>query len=314
MSTLSLEQIFFEALEDEAQASCEVIRAELGERLARLVEQGDEAWPTFRVEPRAFALELADRYVRFPPKASALDWFEHVQAVDLYLAIACGNGDHHALVAFDEAYGKDIKKMVGRYQGADLPPEDLEQSLKERLFVATDRRAPKILDYSGQGFLQNWLKVTGTRLFIDLLRGQSSRNEYEIAMPRDEEQRVLDLPSPDQDPELDFLKREYREHFRQAFFAAAQALSSHERNLLRQYIVAGLTVEQLGKLYGVHTATAARRVQRAREALVEGTRLELISRLQVSQAELESIMRLIQSRLEISMARMLRTATHASIC
>jgi RNA polymerase sigma-70 factor (ECF subfamily) len=203
--------------------------------------------------------------------------------------------------------------LVGRYQGPELPAEDLLQNLREKLFVATDTRAPKLLDYSGQGHLQNWVRVTGTRLFIDLLRAQAGRNAHEVAMPRDDEQRVLDMPSPDQDPELEFLKREYRERFRDSFFASAQSLSSHERNLLRQHIVAGLTVEQLGKLYGVHTATAARRVQRAREALVEGTRTHLIASLKLEPNELDSLMRLIRSRLDLSMGRILRTATSTSM-
>jgi RNA polymerase sigma-70 factor (ECF subfamily) len=306
--TQELEQAFLDALDDEARVGA-AATADLASQLAALCAAGAAAWPALPLAPAAFARELADRYNRFPPRRDAQDWLDHVMPGDLHLAICAAAGSDAAILAFERLYAQDLDRLVARYQGPELPGEDLLQSLREKLFVATDTRAPKLLDYSGQGHLQNWLRVTGTRLFIDLLRGQSGRNAHEVAMPRDEEQRILDMPSPDQDPELEFLKREYRERFRDAFFASAQSLSSHERNLLRQHIVAGLTVEQLGKLYGVHTATAARRVQRAREALVDGTRQNLIAMLKLEPGELDSLMRLIRSRIDLSMGRILRTAT-----
>jgi RNA polymerase sigma-70 factor (ECF subfamily) len=305
-----LAQHFIEALDEEHHAALRAVEG-LSKQLTQLAQAGQAAWPALPLEPRLFVRELADRYNRFPPKRGAKDWLDHVMPGDLHLAICCVAGQEAAILAFERLYTQDLDRLVSRYQGPELPAEDLLQSLREKLFVSTDTRAPKLLDYSGQGHLQNWLRVTGTRLFIDLLRSQAGRNNHEVAMPRDQEQRILEMPSPDQDPELEFLKREYREHFRDAFFAAAQSLSSHERNLLRQHIVAGLTVEQLGKLYGVHTATAARRVQRAREALVEATRTNLITALQLTPDELDSIMRLIRSRLDLSMGRILRTATNS---
>ena len=46
---------------------------------------------------------------------------------------------------------------------------------------------------------------------------------------------------------------------------------------------------------------------------MEGTRKNLIATLQLDPGELDSLMRLIRSRLDLSMGRMLRTATTSSM-
>lgn len=59
-------------------------------------------------------------------------------------------------------------------------------------------------------------------------------------------------------------------------------------------------------LHGVHRATAARWVDAARETVLAGTQRELIRRLRISRSELASVIRLIQSQLELSLLRVLR--------
>jgi RNA polymerase sigma-70 factor (ECF subfamily) len=55
----------------------------------------------------------------------------------------------------------------------------------------------------------------------------------------------------------------------------------------------------------VHRATAARRVERARELLCDGTRAELAARIGLKGAELDSVMRLVRSNVDLSIARVL---------
>ncbi len=55
----------------------------------------------------------------------------------------------------------------------------------------------------------------------------------------------------------------------------------------------------------MHHATVARWIANARGLLLEGTRKVLSERLRVSGQELDSIMGLIESRLEVSIARVL---------
>src|SRR5207244_2979359 len=109
------------------------------------------------------------------------------------------------------------------------------------------------------------------------------------------------LPEPGADPELALLKRQHVAHFKAAFAEAVAALGSSDRVVLRQHLVERLTIDQIGALYHLHRATAARRLARAREALLAATRVALARRLGLPPAELENLLELMASRLEASM-------------
>ncbi len=55
----------------------------------------------------------------------------------------------------------------------------------------------------------------------------------------------------------------------------------------------------------MHRATAARWLQAARAAVLDGTQGELIRRLRLSRTELANVMRLIESQLDVSLPRLL---------
>ena len=95
------------------------------------------------------------------------------------------------------------------------------------------------------------------------------------------------------------LKREHAGHFKAAFAEAVGAL-------LKQHLLERLSIDQLGALYRLHRATAARRVARARDALLEGTRAALARRLGLRAENLAGVLDLLASRLEVSMERLLR--------
>ncbi len=291
-----------EELKPEAQAT-----EDLQHRLEQMLQQAQEKWPALAVPEPHFITALAERWNTTARRQSLERWLDYVQPADFRLALACGLGLPGGIEAFEKAYKSDIDRLLRRYEGPTLPAEDLLQSLREKLFVSTPTRAAKIHSYSGQGYLQNWLRVTGTRTFIDMLRSTSKRQEKELQPIGDTP--FLNVPDDLQDMELDFLKREYRGKFKEAFAAAAQSLTSHQRNLLRQHRVFKRTVEQLGKLYSVHPSTASRRVSKAREALLMATRQEFMNRLKLQQQEFDSIMDMIRSRLDLSMTRLLQSAT-----
>jgi RNA polymerase sigma-70 factor (ECF subfamily) len=113
------------------------------------------------------------------------------------------------------------------------------------------------------------------------------------------------LPEPGADPELQLLKRQHLAHFKAAFAEAVGTLDSSDRVVLRQHFVERLTIDQIGAVYHLHRATAARRLARAREALLAATRAALARRLGLAPVELESVLELIASRMEASVERLL---------
>ena len=88
---------------------------------------------------------------------------------------------------------------------------------------------------------------------------------------------------------------------KRAFDVALRSLPAREQTLLRQHVIDGLTIDQLGALYHVHRATAARSLERARQAILAATREQMMGKLRVRSSELDSILRLIRSKLEVSL-------------
>ena len=77
--------------------------------------------------------------------------------------------------------------------------------------------------------------------------------------------------------------------------------------MLRAHFVHGLNIDEIAAAHGVHRATAARRLAKAREDLLRDTRRILLARLSLSRDELASVMRLIESKLHVSVERLLQT-------
>jgi hypothetical protein len=65
-------------------------------------------------------------------------------------------------------------------------------------------------------------------------------------------------------------------------------------------------------MYRVHRATVARWLARGRDRLMRETRAALLSRLRLPGDEIDSILRLIGSRVDISIATALDQASHRS--
>jgi RNA polymerase sigma-70 factor (ECF subfamily) len=256
-----------------------------------VLETARSAWPDVHVPPAEFR-----DYVLARTAGDALPSPETAAA--LYLACGCVRGDPAALRAFDRSYLSEIPASIRRMR---LPPDqvdELVQGMRQHLLVGRDGAPPKIADYSGHGDLRGWLRVTATRNAIRAARKQSPAS-------LDDVDSALEARSADDDPELSYMKALYRDAFRTAFHAALESLEPREKNLLRQHFVDGLTVDDVGRMYGVHRATAARWIVKARDDLLDRTRTAFAERAGVGARECNSVLRLVQSRLDVTLRRLL---------
>jgi RNA polymerase sigma-70 factor (ECF subfamily) len=90
-----------------------------------------------------------------------------------------------------------------------------------------------------------------------------------------------------------------------AIRAALEALEDRPRSLLRWSLVKGWSIDRIAELYEVHRATAARWLSAARDALGEQIRKEVAARLSIPLDEVDSIVRLVQSQIDVSLLRIL---------
>ncbi|MFP2932430.1 sigma factor-like helix-turn-helix DNA-binding protein [Pyxidicoccus sp. 3LG] len=83
------------------------------------------------------------------------------------------------------------------------------------------------------------------------------------------------------------------------------AMPERERALLRLHHLHGFTMDRLATLYGESRSSLQRQVAHARERLLKLTRTALAGRLRLEAPELESLLGLVRSRLDLSLNRLL---------
>lgn len=268
-----------------------------GSSLDELLAQAALAWPRLAVPPTAFRAYLAER---LPPDRPLEDAAPSLPLADLHLACACARSEPGALEAFDAAYRDEIDRAFARVRPAGLTVDDARQVVRQKLFVGAGGRGPRIRDYAGRGALRAWVRMTAIRTLIDLAREHGDRAHD---VPLDD---VLAVEGSVGDtPDRALLVGQCRSELRPAFEEAVAELTPRQRNLLRQHFLHALTIDQLAGLYGAHRSTCARWLDAARNQLVHGTRRHLAARLGVPPGELDEIMQLVASRLDITFRRVL---------
>jgi RNA polymerase sigma-70 factor, ECF subfamily len=260
-----------------------------------LVALAQQAYPSFEVDPDAFVRHLRAAVER-AREANADTAGDDVHVADLYLGFACLQGDRRALVRLNEVLGEAAEPALGTMGLDRAAREEVLQRTRQRLLVA-EEGAPKLASYGGRGALKPWLRACVVRVALNL----SERRRAEVT----NDEAWLNWPSPDDDPELALLRRSCAEAFRRAASEALEALPAADRLLLRQHYLDGLSAEQLGELHHVHFVTIYRRLERTRRDLLAATRQRLGQRVPLQGRELDSLVHLLGSQLEVSIRRLL---------
>lgn len=283
----------------------EPVRDQLAADEARVVtslvaqwEAARAAWPASKIAPARFAHELARRIAAGADGKVTAAALEAIHGGDVYLAIACCDGDATAITQLDDLVGRELRHAASRLRASPDQAAEVHAELRRILLVDDLDRGAALRDYAGRGDLRGYLRVSATRALIRSI----NRGRREIAVDDGE---VFDRMLPHDDPELAILRAQYRETVDAALRAALTRLDSRARALLRYQLIDGWSIDQVGKLYGVHRATAARWLSDARELLGDTIRSELAARLQIATSEVDSIVRLVQSRVDMSLDRLL---------
>lgn len=258
-------------------------------RIAHGLGAARAAWPGIRISDEVFFHYVVERM--------STDGLVDIEPVaqntqDLFLACACSSGDQAAIAAFEELYFV-LEVDAACRRSSNVAPDEVRQRVRAKLFVGP---SPKITLYAGRSSLRAWLRAVVGRLVIDVSR----------EAPRDvpsPESDFRDLAASGDGPDGILIKQTYQEALEEAFGQAAARLSDRDKNLLRYGLAEGLTIDQIGRIYGVHRVTAARWLQKARESFVEHVQAVMMERLKLSASEFDSVLRLVLSQIDVTMAR-----------
>ncbi len=258
-----------------------------------LLEAARTAWPTVTLDEDVLVAFIGERLAGSELTAA----LTAAPAADLAIAAACVAQEPSAHAAFDSVLAE--VDAAGSATGATSDQiEEVKQLLRVQLLVPRDGKPPALVGYRGRGHLRGWVRITATR---ELIRHKKKRTrEVSFSQSLD---RYL---STGIDPALEHMKAEYRTEFALALDEAIGDLTAEDRTLLRQAIVDDMSIDAIGAAFGVHRATAARWLTRARAALVSATHNRLAARLKLPVDQIESVIRLVQSKLDASVIRYLR--------
>lgn len=257
--------------------------------LRAYLDAARSAWPDLAVDDAAFTAHVTSR-----ASAGPLPPIAH--AGDLLLAFACARGMPAAIAAFRRAYGAVVARVLSRRRADRNDAADVSQSVYEKLLVAPAGGSPKIADYRGTGPLRSWVSTTVATTLLMARRAAGRRADRS-------DHSALALAVEAGDPELLYLKSRYRSEIEAAVARALTGLGERERALLKLHLVEQMSIDQLGTMYGVNRATAARWLAAARRSLLAKARDEIQAQLGVDPRECDSLVALVRSNLQLSVAR-----------
>jgi RNA polymerase sigma-70 factor (ECF subfamily) len=213
---------------------------------------------------------------------------------DLAWARSLAAGDRDALARYERELVPMIEAQLRRRGMTDDAIADVQQTLRTRLLVG-EGDGPAIARYEGRGALKSWVLVSALREAVRV-RQRTSRE------PPVEDEALIALADRADAGPPNVDKQRYQDAFKVAFRSALAALSARDRVLLRMHVLDGLTIDQIGALQGVHRATAARWIERAREEVSRSVRRELMKALGMDPFEADEILEWVHSRVELSLS------------
>ncbi len=266
------------------------------EAIAQAFARGQQAWPGIEIDLSTFQAHC-ERVL-----GSAPEWDWKRFGVELFLCCGCARGDTEATRALETDTLPHVVKAISRIDAEPEFVEEALQILRDKLLVGP--RA-KIADYAARGPLVAWLSVAAARVALDLIRSRNARKLQHADLPDR-------LAHTDASPLNDIVKSRYADSFQRALKHAISALPSRERNLLRLQLVGRCSIDQLGRMYLVHRATAARWLEGARNRVFESVRQQMKIEHHLTDVEFDSIARGVRSQLDLSITATISEFTESA--
>lgn len=250
---------------------------ELEPQLWHLVARGRVVHPELAVDPHDFIDFIATRTAIHDGTLVLGD----AHLADMYLACAAMYGVAGAAERVEALCIAQAKKAIVRIEPSPSFVAEIQQRVREKLLVASGEEPPRIAEYSGRGTLVSFVRVAAIREALSEKRSLRRRRFDTL----DEPHAVID-----EDPTIALARHAHVDAFLEALRTALGSLDSHERAALYMSYFEDQSVDQIGRLFNVHRATAARWITRAQSRVRLLVRLQMQERLQLDDVEAESLL------------------------
>jgi RNA polymerase sigma-70 factor len=241
----------------------EKILAECAEEMSAIYSRCRENAPNFGVSEEAFTNSLKKTVNKYLLKDSAgvsmdeaISLLKDLQADDLFLAIACADGNERAWWEFDHQHRSYLERVARHLASSEADAEDVIDQVYVELYgtrVVEGERVSKFSTYSGRGSLRGWLRTVVWHSLVDLHR--TSHEEVsldEMTENVGEGQAHANFSEPALGGEGEMIESMTRERYRKntltAIETAFASLDNHEKLLLLYYHVENMKLREIAKL------------------------------------------------------------------
>lgn len=223
--------------------------------------------PNFGLSAESFkgSLRRSARKYLFSNDAEAIsrgeveNFLREIQAGDLYLAMACAQGNERAWWEFDHAHRAYLERVARHLASAESNAQDAVDSVYVELYgtrVVDGERVSKFATYSGRGSLRGWLRTVIWHSLVDLHR--TSHDEVsldEMTENVGESYAQANFAEPKMDGENQIFDEMTRSRYRRATLTAIEnsfaGLEDHEKLLLLYYHVENLKLREIARMVEV---------------------------------------------------------------
>jgi RNA polymerase sigma-70 factor len=224
----------------------------------------NENAPNFGVEIECFreAIEKTIRKYLFSnddnglSKEDLVGFINEIQAADLFLAMACSNGNERSWWEFDQNHRGYLERVARHLARTEVDAQDVVDTVYVELYgtrVVEGERVSKFASYSGKGSLRGWLRTVVWHSLVDLHR--TSHDEVsldEMTENLGEGLAHASFAEPNIGGEETMLDQITVDRYRKVTVSAIENafgnLENHEKLLLFYYHVENLKLREISKL------------------------------------------------------------------
>ena len=271
-------------------------------------------YPTIQVEMDVFLArieEVVDTEMQADPGAAStgchrwLATFSRLHHEDLFLAIACFQGDRIAWEYFADDYLPVLKRFAAQACRHLEEAEDLAQELLATLLGSAEPgRVTKLAGYNGRGSLAGWLRVAVAHAAIDRFRRSRRQVSLEELEEQGKEQPALSDASVPASIEEGMDSR-WGPVLSRLLTEELRRLQPRDRLLLCLYYLQGVPLKDIGRQFAVHEATASRWLEGVRQGIRKRVEREIRRQHGLRSRELQSLWRWVSERDAFSLEKLL---------
>jgi len=236
---------------------CESVINEMFARCARNAPNFGEIEECFKNSLKKTVQKyLSTASFETPTTKEITDFLQQIQADDLFLAMACANGNERAWWEFDQQHRAYLERVARHLARTEIDAQEVVDTVYVELYgtrVVDGERVSKFATYSGRGSLRGWLRTVIWHSLVDLHRASHDEVSLdEMTENVGESYTHASFANTNLGGEDEMIEQIAKDRYRKATLTAIEnafaSLDNHEKLLLLYYHVEDLKLREIARM------------------------------------------------------------------